>query len=72
MSLTCEKCGHNRWKTVQKKRVFLCRKCGYTRYHSVLYAMQTNKGTELIIGCAMVANHELADHPARRSQATVQ
>ena len=27
----CEKCGSDRWKTVQKKRAYKCRKCGKLR-----------------------------------------
>ena len=27
----CEKCGHNRWKTVKKGRSWQCRKCGFIR-----------------------------------------
>jgi len=27
----CEKCGHNRWKTISKDMTYECRKCGNVR-----------------------------------------
>lgn len=31
MNKPCEKCGHNRWRTVIKGKSWRCRKCGCIR-----------------------------------------
>ena len=35
MEEPCEKCGHNRWRTVRKNKVWKCRNCGHIRENSI-------------------------------------